>query len=143
MDIKVIIPYAIFNAWREEIEFRHVLLGGLIDHANADTQDLPFAFGYLLIANFAHSIYFAYLHFAAGFPSGMGGFVLVYIWSMFLGLLRIWTGGMWLVFWLHVHADLVIFALVVKRQKQLDNALKRAEEKNRKPSIKQLRRSYS
>ena len=119
---QTIIPYAIFNAWREEIEIRNVLLGGLIDHSNADTQHLPFSLLYLLIANFLHSIYFAYLHYAAGFPSGFGGFVLVYIWSMFLGALRIWTGGMWLVFWLHVHADIVIFGLVVKRENELENA---------------------
>ena len=60
-----------------------------------------------------HSTYFALLHYLGGFPRGLSGFVLVLIWSLFLGILRIWSGGMALVFLLHIQADVTIFLLVL------------------------------
>ena len=57
--------------------------------------------------------YFAILHVAGGFPSGTMGGGLVFLWGTFLGILRVWTGGMGLVMCLHFQADVVIFLLVL------------------------------
>merc|ERR1712113_336978 len=67
-----------------------------------------------------HSLLFATLHVTAGFPSGTLGGVLVYIWSVFLGILRLWSGGMALVLLLHFQADVVIFILIVLEQRRRD-----------------------
>ena len=62
-----------------------------------------------------HSIYFALLHFLGGFPTGLSGFALVFMWSFFLDILRLWCGGMALVMMLHVQADVAIFILVLRQ----------------------------
>ena len=65
-----------------------------------------------------HSVFFALLHYLGGFPRGLSGFVLVLVWSLFLDILRIWSGGMALVFLLHVQADVTIFWLVLFEEKR-------------------------
>merc|ERR1711924_160742 len=108
-----LLPLAVFNALQEEMEFRMLLMGGLL-HPN-DTALL-----WITVVILLQALYFAALHVAGGFPSGASGGLLVFIWGTFLGILRYWTGGMALVLVLHFQADVVIFILVLleKRRRQ-------------------------
>jgi len=102
-----VLPLAMINAVREEIEFRCLYLGALIEGLAG--LNLP----WVAAAIFLHALYFAAMHVSAGFPSGAAGGLLVLIWGGFLGWIRWWTGGMTLVYLLHVQADVVIFVLVL------------------------------
>lgn len=101
-----VLPFAVINAFREEAQFRMLFLGASI--AGEAEKSLPLMAYVMTI----HSMYFALLHFLGGFPTGHSGFALVFIWSLFLDILRVWSGGMGLVFLLHVQADVAIFLLV-------------------------------
>ncbi|CAK8994341.1 unnamed protein product [Durusdinium trenchii] len=101
-----VFPFAVLNALREELQFRMVFLGALI--AGEASKCIPLMAYQMAV----HSGYFALLHFLGGFPTGKSGFALVFTWSLFLDLLRVWSGGMAFVFLLHVQADVAIFVLV-------------------------------
>lgn len=101
-----VLPFAVINAFREEAQFRMLFLGASI--AGEATKSAALMAYVMSI----HSTYFALLHFLGGFPRGFSGFVLVFIWSVFLDVLRVWSDGMGLVFLLHVQADVAIFVLV-------------------------------
>mmetsp|Transcript_30082 Transcript_30082/g.94803 ORF Transcript_30082/g.94803 Transcript_30082/m.94803 type:complete len:284 (-) Transcript_30082:111-962(-) len=107
----LVVPIAIVNAWGEELEFRVLLLGALLAGPAAEARV------WALLADILHASYFAVLHVHGGFPSGLGGGLLVFGWAVFLGLLRWWAEGMMLVFLLHVQADIVIFVLVLIAEK--------------------------
>merc|ERR1712183_1152177 len=87
-----------------------LLFGGLLSQEGAPS--LPWQ----SLAVVLQAVYFATLHVAAGFPSGASGGVLVFIWAVFLGILRLWSGGMLLVFLLHIQADVVIFVLIYMQE---------------------------
>mmetsp|Transcript_54015 Transcript_54015/g.101316 ORF Transcript_54015/g.101316 Transcript_54015/m.101316 type:complete len:290 (+) Transcript_54015:24-893(+) len=102
-----VLPFAVVNAFREEIQFRMLLLGGILA---GDALASPFLTAFSLLL---HSTLFALLHYLGGFPRGVSGFLLVLIWGLFLDILRLWSGGMALVLLLHVQADVTIFLLVL------------------------------
>jgi len=114
-----ILPIAIVNALREELEARCLHIGGwlaLVDHpGNGGLNYFWLAVGIAICA-----VHFALQHVAGGFPSGVSGGVLVFVWGVFLGLLRWWTGGMLLVILLHVQADFVIFVLIMRQEQILE-----------------------
>lgn len=113
LTLKNCVPLATVNAIGEETEFRILICSGLWHMCDPSN-------GWLLAAIGLHSVYFATLHVAGGFPSGFIGGILVFVCSSFLGLLRWWTGGMALVLLLHIHADVVIFALIIMEQNARD-----------------------
>ena len=51
---------------------------------------------------------FAILHFAAGFPNGIAGYLMTFVYGLILGYLRERTGGLLAPYVTHVVADLVI-----------------------------------
>lgn len=102
-----VLPLAVANALGEEVEFRVLLLGALL--AGEASASLL----WLMAAVVLHAAYFAILHVHRGFPSGWAGGALVFVWAVFLGVLRWWAEGMALVLLLHVQADVVIFLLVL------------------------------
>lgn len=115
-----IAPLAALNAVREEIEFRMVLMGGLLSSPWGEAG-VAWWIGVVVLLQAA---YFAMIHVSGGFPSGTMGGGLVFLWGIFLGILRVWTGGMGLVMCLHFQADVVIFSLVLcafRRSKDMRN----------------------
>jgi hypothetical protein len=113
-------PLAALNAVREEIEFRMVLMGGLLSSPWGEAG-VAWWIGVVVLLQAA---YFAMIHVSGGFPSGTMGGGLVFLWGIFLGILRVWTGGMGLVMCLHFQADVVIFSLVLsafRRSKDMRN----------------------
>jgi membrane protease YdiL (CAAX protease family) len=56
---------------------------------------------------------FAALHYQAGFPRGVAGVALTFVYGLVLGVLRCRTGGLLIPFLTHVLTDLVILAIVV------------------------------
>jgi len=108
-----ILLFAGVNALGEEVEFRMLQFGGLL--AQPACQPLL----WLALTVMLQAGLFAVLHVAAGFPSGASGGLLVFIWAVFLGILRLWTGGMALVLLLHVQADIVVFTLVYVQELRL------------------------
>ncbi|CAE8646557.1 unnamed protein product, partial [Polarella glacialis] len=107
-----VFPLAAVNALMEEVEFRMLLLGSLL--AGAATGSPV----WVSLAMVLHATYFAVLHYLGGFPSGRFGFVLVFVWGLFLGFLRWWTGGMVLVLLCHMQADIVVFLLVMLEERR-------------------------
>lgn len=104
--------FALVNACGEELEFRMLIFGGLL------SQEAHFPMCWQVLSVGLHSLLFAALHVSSGFPSGAAGGSLVFIWSVFLGILRLWTGGMMLVILLHFQADVVIFILILSEQRR-------------------------
>lgn len=89
--------FALLNAVTEEFVFRGVLQPAL------DKVGLPFA-----LANVLQASAFAALHYEMGFPNGAVGYGMVFVYGLFLGLLRRRTGGLALPIATHAIADLVI-----------------------------------
>ena len=107
------VPLAALNAVCEEMEHRMLLMGGLMS-----TQDETWIWTTLVVL--MQAAHFAALHVKGGFPSGISGGLLVFIWGVFLGILRLWSSGIGLVLGIHFQADLVIFVLLLaeKRRKK-------------------------
>ena len=116
------IAFAAFNAVREEIEFRMLLMGGLLVSGGTHQAAISSP-KWLCAVVLLQAAYFAACHVAGGFPSGRAGGALVFVWGTFLGTLRVWTGGMGLVLCLHFQADVVIFVLLLiegrRQQKEI------------------------
>jgi len=116
----LVIAFAVINAVGEELEFRMLYFGGLVaEEAFATTAGpswTPQIWVPLAVA--LQAAYFAMLHVAAGFPSGASGGLLVFVWAVFLGILRLWAGGMLLALLLHFQADIVVFGLVFLQEGQ-------------------------
>lgn len=94
----VVVPlFALLNAFAEEVVYRGVYqeaLARVISHT------------WLVVPLQAAA--FAALHFAAGFPNGVLGYLMVFVWGTVLGYLRWRTRGMLAPWMVHVGADLVI-----------------------------------
>jgi membrane protease YdiL (CAAX protease family) len=94
----VVVPlFALINAFAEEAVYR-----GVYQEALARVIPFPWLVVPLQAAPFAA------LHFAAGFPNGVLGYVMVLVWGTMLGYLRWRTRGMLAPWIVHVGADLVI-----------------------------------
>jgi membrane protease YdiL (CAAX protease family) len=96
--VAVVVPvFALINAALEEAVYRGILQQGLM-HVLTNNA--------LILILQASA--FAAAHFAAGFPNGAMGYLMVFTWGSMLGYLRIRTNGMLIPYLAHVMADLVI-----------------------------------
>jgi membrane protease YdiL (CAAX protease family) len=94
--------FAVVNAAVEEAAYRGVVLGAL------ETARLTAATALVLQA-----VAFAALHFRAGFPRGLVGVGLTFVYGLVLGELRRRAGGLIAPFITHVLTDLVIVTIVL------------------------------
>ena len=88
--------FALLNALAEELMFRGALQSALMSVFR------PFSVLVLQAAAFAA------IHFAAGFPNGVSGYLMVLLYGIMLGYLRQRSKGMLAPYLTHVAADLVI-----------------------------------
>ena len=65
-----------------------------------------------LVSVTVQSLLFAELHRTSGFPCDIFGFVMTFVWSFLLGLLRIRTDGMALCYACHVIGDFGVGMLI-------------------------------
>ena len=89
--------FAVCNAFAEEAVYRGVL-----------QETLSRVFDRRLVILILQASAFAAAHYEAGFPNGISGYLMVIIYGLVLGDLRIRTGGMLAPFLTHVLADLTI-----------------------------------
>ena len=95
----LLIPvFAFLNSLAEEVVYRGVLQTALFE---------GFKKSHLVISLQATA--FAALHFAVGFPNGISGYVMTFIYGIALGYLRTFTEGFMAPLICHVIADLTIF----------------------------------
>jgi uncharacterized protein len=94
--------FSVVNAAGEEAAYRGVVLGAL------DTAGVTAATALVLQA-----VAFAALHFRAGFPRGLVGIALTFVYGLVLGELRRRAGGLVAPFITHVLTDLVIVTIVL------------------------------
>ena len=88
--------FALLNALAEEVVFRGVLQQALMTVFRPQP------------AVILQAVAFAALHFAAGFPNGIAGYLMVLVYGAMLGYLRQRSSGMLAPYLTHVLADLVI-----------------------------------
>ena len=93
------VGFAFLNAATEEAVFRGIMMEAL-DSAMGD--------GLWSVA--AQAVSFAALHYVAGFPNGVSGFVMTLLYGFMLGIVRRRSKGMLAPWVAHVAADIVIFA---------------------------------
>ena len=92
--------FAISNSFVEEFIFRGALWDGL-EASN---------FGnYVMII--LQAALFSVWHFK-GFPGGIIGSILVFVWGVFLGIIRQRTGGLFTPVLAHICADITIFLII-------------------------------
>ena len=94
--------FSVVNAAVEEAAYRGVVLGAL------ETARVPTATALVLQA-----AAFAALHFQAGFPRGLVGVALTFVYGLVLGALRRRAGGLLAPVITHVLTDLVIVTIVL------------------------------
>lgn len=90
--------FAFLNALLEESIYRGVLLGALDRH----WPRRP------VVALCLHASLFAAAHYAVGFPNGLVGYVMTFLYALALGVLKRRTEGLLLPFLTHFAADLLI-----------------------------------
>lgn len=95
------IGFAIFNAAMEESVFRGIVMEAL---------DSALGAGYWSVG--VQAIPFAALHYMAGFPNGVPGFIMVLIYGIMLGVIRRLSKGMLAPLVAHVGADITIFSIL-------------------------------
>ena len=96
--LSICIPlFALVNAFAEEVVYRGVLQEALL-------QIFQVKEWVLLLQAAA----FAAAHFAAGFPNGLIGYVMVFCYGIMLGFLRLRSRGLLAPYLAHVIADLTI-----------------------------------
>jgi len=109
---KNLLVFAVVNASLEEIEARMLLLGSMIA-GEAATASPWIGTAIILV-----SVDFGLAHYSGGFPEGTIGFILVFVWAVFLGIIRWWAGGMALILLLHVQVDAVIYLVVMLEERR-------------------------
>src|SRR6266700_3881354 len=97
----VAVAFAVVNAAIEEVIFRGVMMEAL-DSALGD--------GYWSIGTQAVS--FEALHYLSGFPSGVLGFFMVWVYGIMLGMIRRRSKGLLAPWVAHVAADITIFVIL-------------------------------
>jgi membrane protease YdiL (CAAX protease family) len=93
---------ALVNAAVEEAAYRGVVLDAL-----------DRALGTSVAALLLQAVAFAALHFQSGFPRGLVGLGLTFIYGLALGMLRRAAGGLMVPFLTHVLTDVAIFTIVL------------------------------
>jgi membrane protease YdiL (CAAX protease family) len=95
--------FALLNAAMEEVSFRGVVMEGFEN-----------ALGPGKAALILQALLFGFLHYRAGFPNGVWGVAMTFVFGLMLAALRRRSGGLLVPWVAHVGADAVIFALVVR-----------------------------
>ena len=101
------IGFAIINAFYEESLFRSILLS----HISSQVGFIP--------AMILQAIWFSFLHFQSGFPSGFLGIILTFIFGLMMGIIVKRTKGIFIPIIIHFFADLSIFILIILRMKNV------------------------
>lgn len=70
-------------------------------------------------AIFLQAIWFSFLHFQSGFPSGVSGIVLTFLFGSVMGYLVFRTQGILVPILIHLFADFTLFVLIVLRMNNL------------------------
>lgn len=94
--------FALINAAAEELFYR-----GFIQEALLKTMSSFKAI------NALQALAFAAAHFYHGFPNGLLGFIMTFLWALVLGYLRQRTQGLLLSFLIHVVADAIIATVLI------------------------------
>jgi membrane protease YdiL (CAAX protease family) len=95
------IGFCMFNAALEEITWRGVMM-----------QALDSAFGPGLLSIVIQAAAFAVAHYQSGFPNGITGSLMVFVYGLMLGTIRRKSKGMAACWFAHVAADFTIYCLV-------------------------------
>lgn len=93
--------FALLNAAMEEAVFRGIVMESL---------DSALGTGYASVG--IQAVAFAALHYLAGFPNGVSGFVMVLVYGFMLGMIRRRSRGMLAPFAAHVAADITIYSVL-------------------------------
>jgi hypothetical protein len=93
--------FAMVNAAMEEIVFRGIMMQAL---------DSALGAGHLTVV--IQAGVFASFHYLAGFPNGVWGFAMVFVYGFMLGMLRRRSQGIFASWIAHVLADITIFAIL-------------------------------
>lgn len=112
--------FAATNALIEEIEYRGVIMEGLI----RQREDIGVFSPLFQVICISQAILFASEHFQMGFPSGYIGFLMVFVWGWALGVIRYLAKGMLAVYLIHVVADLTIGYIIWWTKKHHENTKK-------------------
>jgi len=111
LPIPLLIPlgigFAIINGCYEEGLFRSIFLATF-------SEQLGFGWAILL-----QSIWFSFLHYQSGFPSGIIGIGLTFVFGLMMGYLVYRTKGLLVPIMTHAVADFSIFLLVILRMQNL------------------------
>eukprot|EP00940_MAST-03C_sp_MAST-3C-sp2_P002576 g2576.t1 len=70
------------------------------------------------VALAVQALLFAELHRIDGFPCGPLGFIMTFVWSVMIGMLRIRTNGLFLCYCAHVAGDLCVGFLVYRQRER-------------------------
>jgi membrane protease YdiL (CAAX protease family) len=97
------IGFAIINAVHEEGIFRSIFLAYF-------SREIGFGWAIVL-----QSIWFSFLHYQSGFPSGTIGIGLTFVFGLMMGYLVYRTKGVLVPIVIHALADFSIFLLVILR----------------------------
>jgi membrane protease YdiL (CAAX protease family) len=89
--------FALVNAFTEEVIYRGVLQESLYITFNSNTFAIVF-----------QASMFVAIHVAVGFPNGLLGYLMVFVYGSMLGFLRIRTKGMLAPYLTHIFSDLMI-----------------------------------
>lgn len=101
------IGFSLINGIYEESIFRSILLSHF-------SNFMGFSAALILQA-----IWFSFLHYQAGFPSGVLGILLTFIFGIIMGYLVKRTRGLMLSILVHVVVDFAVFMLVLLRMQNL------------------------
>jgi membrane protease YdiL (CAAX protease family) len=93
--------FAMLNAAMEEIVFRGIMM-----------QALDSALGAGNLTVVIQAVSFASFHYLAGFPNGVWGFAMVFVYGFMLGVLRRRSQGILAPWIAHVLADIAIFTIL-------------------------------
>jgi membrane protease YdiL (CAAX protease family) len=93
--------FALTNAAMEEIIFRGIMM-----------EALDNAFGAGHLSNVIQAFSFGAVHYQSGFPNGVCGFVMVFVYGLMLGILRRQSRGILAPWMTHIAADITIFMIL-------------------------------
>lgn len=93
----VILGFALLNSWMEEVIYRGMVQGSLVEAG----LSLP-------IVLTVQAMAFSAAHYAGGVPNGLAGVGLTLLYGLALGGLRAWSGGLAAAFIAHVTTDVCI-----------------------------------
>jgi uncharacterized protein len=96
------LAFSVMNAVMEEFAFRGIIMSGASN-----------AFETATISVFFQAIAFGLFHYLGGFPNGVIGASLTFVYGVLLGFIRNRSQGMMAPVVTHIFADLVIFSMLI------------------------------